>query len=887
MINMNFGKIEKKWQRFWKRKKLFEPEINSKEAFYIQVAYPYPSGSMHIGHARTYTVTDIIAKFNLMKGKNVLMPMGWHVSGTPVIAAVEALQNGDAETIKKFRENFHIPEKELEQLKTPAGFVKYMIDKAEYGYKKGFNILGLGIDWRRELTTIDPQYNKFIEWQYRKLKEKGYVKQGTYPVRFCPHDNSPVGDHDLSKGEGVGISEMTLLKFEYEDAFLVAGTLRPETVFGQTNLWINPDVEYGKYNVNEEKWIMSEECANKLKAQGKKIVFVEKIKGKDIIGKHCKAPGLNKKIIILPAGFCDPNIGTGIVTSVPSDAPYDYIALKDMTKKVCEKYGLDYEEVKNIKPIPIIKSKYGEMAAETICKEMGIKSQKDVEKLEKATAFVYKEGFNNGVMIVKKLAGKNVKEAKEDIKKELIANGEADVMYELEDEVVCRCGTRCIVNVLDDQWFVAYGDSKWKEDAKATLENMNIIPELYRTQYENSFDWLDDKPCTREKGLGTKFPFEKNKIVEPLGDSTIYMAYFTISHLIKDVPADKLTDKVFDYIFLGEGDVEKIKKIIPNIEEMRASFEYWYPLQYNVSAIELIPNHMSFSIFQHTAIFPESKRQLGTLNLGMVIMEGQKMSSSKGNVILINDICKEIGVDMVRLFLMNSVEIWEEMDWRTDAVVSGVKNVKSLISKLEKAEGNIGRNKKDWLTNKLNQRINNYLKHMEKFELRKAVQEIVFQFIKDVKWHIRRGGIISATVKKEWAKAIAPFMPHVAEELWSGTSRTERSAVQQNGYSACKESVFKEVLTEKNYDEELDKKEDALRVLLEDLQKIAKMVGEYKRIYVYAVPGDKELYGSSEKFLSKEMNAKVKVYVVNDKGIKDPEGKAKKAKPGKPGVWFS
>ena len=115
---MEFEKIEKKWQSFWAKEKIFEPEPDKREGFYLQVAYPYPSGSMHIGHARTYTVTDIIAKFNMLKGKNVLMPMGWHVSGTPVIAAVEALQRGDEKTLSKFRDNFHIPEKEIEELKT-------------------------------------------------------------------------------------------------------------------------------------------------------------------------------------------------------------------------------------------------------------------------------------------------------------------------------------------------------------------------------------------------------------------------------------------------------------------------------------------------------------------------------------------------------------------------------------------------------------------------------------------------------------------------------------------------------------------------------------------------------------------------------------------------
>ncbi|MBW1936436.1 MAG: class I tRNA ligase family protein, partial [Deltaproteobacteria bacterium] len=179
---MDFKSMEEKWQKYWAEQKVFEPEIDkNKQAFYIQAAYPYPSGAMHIGHARTYTVSDIIAKYNMLKGKNVLMPMGWHVSGTPVIAAVEALQRGDEKTVKMFTERFHIPKEDLKYLTaSPESFVEYMINKAKYGYKAGFKKLGLGIDWRRELKTIDEQYQRFIEWQYKKLYAKGYIRKGHY-----------------------------------------------------------------------------------------------------------------------------------------------------------------------------------------------------------------------------------------------------------------------------------------------------------------------------------------------------------------------------------------------------------------------------------------------------------------------------------------------------------------------------------------------------------------------------------------------------------------------------------------------------------------------------------------------------------------------------------
>ncbi|MCX6801700.1 MAG: class I tRNA ligase family protein [Candidatus Diapherotrites archaeon] len=358
---MDFASIEKKWQKEWQDTRLFEPEVDPKRpAFYIQVAFPYPSGAMHIGHGRTYAVTDIMAKYHMLKGYNVLMPMGWHVSGTPVIAAVEALQKGVEKTVKIFNENSRIPKEDFKYLTAnPESFVDYMVNKAEYGYKAGFHKLGFGIDWRRELKTIDPTYKKFIEWQYKKLYAKGYIKKGRYPVRYCPKDNNPVGDHDLAEGEGLGIQEFTILKFKMDNGkFIVAATLRPETVYGQTNLWIGPEAEYMIIKAGNEEWIGSSEFLEKLKSQRSGVEKTGTIKGTDLVGKSAMAPGIDRKVLILPCSFCDPKTGTGIVTSVPSDAPIDLVALLDLQKdkEMIKKYKLDEKEVLALKTIPIIKT---------------------------------------------------------------------------------------------------------------------------------------------------------------------------------------------------------------------------------------------------------------------------------------------------------------------------------------------------------------------------------------------------------------------------------------------------------------------------------------------------------------------------------------------------
>ncbi|MEM2886327.1 MAG: class I tRNA ligase family protein [Thermoproteota archaeon] len=236
--------FEEKWRRRWEESKAFEsnPEPG-RPKFFITVAYPYPNSPQHIGHARTYTLTDAHARFLRMRGFNVLLPMAFHYTGTPVLSMSKRLAANDRELVEEFTKTYNVPVEKLEEFKEPLNIAKYFHEEIKAGMKE----MGYSFDWRREFTTIDPQYSRFIEWQFKKLFQRGYIKRGSHPVGWCPNDGNPVGQHDTKGDVEPEIEEFVLIKFRFDDGyFFPTATLRAETVFGVTNAWINPEEEYAR-----------------------------------------------------------------------------------------------------------------------------------------------------------------------------------------------------------------------------------------------------------------------------------------------------------------------------------------------------------------------------------------------------------------------------------------------------------------------------------------------------------------------------------------------------------------------------------------------------------------------------------------------------------------
>ncbi len=773
------AEIETRWRQRWASEGRYEADPDPEtDATFITVPYPYPSGGMHIGHARTYTVPDVYARYRRQQGDNVLFPIAWHVTGTPIIGAVERLKQGDQDQIASLQNAFGVPESDLTNLETPMGYARYFIEEADSSYKNGMRQLGLSIDWRREFTTEDERYKKFITWQYETLRERGLLEKGLHPVNYCTNEQQPVTTHDLLEGEDAEFQEYTLIKFHDEEAVYPMATLRPETVRGVTNAFVDPEATYVKATVDDETWIVAEPTLRKLDLQSRTVDQIEEFSGQELVGRSVSNPVTDESILILPAAFVDTDNGTGVVMSVPAHSPDDYIALQEAKERADElaRYGIDPEAVRAIEPVPILDIEmYGTIPAQDVIEEYDIESQSD-PALEEATQELYNREYHQGRLhdTYGEFGGAVIEEVRDDLTAAYQSRGAFDSLYDFSEDVVCRCGGD--VEVAEQEtWFLRYNDPEWVRKVDLAIDNLDTIPESTREQYHHTVDWLEEWPCIRNYGLGTPLPWDEEFIIEPLSDSTIYMAYYTIAHRIQDIPVEDLDRDFFDTLFYGS---ESVEEADPNALALREEFDHWYPVDYRCSAEDLISNHLTFFLYHHAELFEEAHWPQGITTMGMGLLEGEKMSSSKGHVILPGEAIGEYGADTVRFFLLNSSEPWQDFDWRDDAVASAHDQLDRFWNRaIELIDGPAGDEAAlepidRWLLGKLQGTVESVTEALEQFETRTASQEAFYRFEEHLRWYRRRTDLdrpgarwTLREVLKTRLRLLAPIVPFLANEL--------------------------------------------------------------------------------------------------------------------------
>ncbi|MCS7122895.1 MAG: leucine--tRNA ligase [Candidatus Micrarchaeota archaeon] len=721
---------EEKILELWEREGRHIARMNQeKPKYFITAAFPYPNSPQHIGHARTYTLADVMARYYRLLGYSVLFPMGFHVTGTPIVAMADRIKEGDKELFEIFEKIYGIPREQYTKLTDPKDLVLFFANEIETGMRR----MGYMIDWSRKFYTFDPKFERFIHWQMKKLYDKGFLIRGKHPIPYSPRLNSSVGAHDTKGDIDPEIEEYTGILFESPYGYLVASTLRPETIYGITNIWIREDVEYIVLET-DKKIIVSEEAWKRLKYQFSNYREIGRLKGKELIGKNVKVPLLGIEIPIIHGSIVKPEEGTGIVMSVPGHSVYD---------------NFEYRKLK--REYPIIISINGKPS------DAGQRIPENGD-LEMANKELYRDEFTNGYHIPLKMS---VKEARERTKEDLYRIDRAIRIYKIANgPIYSRAGDEVVVKILDDQWFINYGDRSWKRLAQEHLNSMKIIPEEFRTRFKNTIEWLDRKACTRSRGLGTRFLYDQSQIVESLSDSTIYMAVYILVPYLNNYRVEQLDESFFDYIFYGIG-----KPIDSTHERMREEFLYWYGVDARHSGVDLITNHLTFYIFNHVALFPKEKLPKAIVTNGSVLMDGKKMSKSLGNIIPLKRAIEQYGADTVRMAVVANSDIKSDTNF-SDTIAKGIKErIHGFIELFRrKGEGNV--DIQNWIRTRFYSRLKEIKELYSNYEIKRVADSLFYEFYNDLQWAIRRGmNSIPDDVIRYWNIAMFPIIPFTTDML--------------------------------------------------------------------------------------------------------------------------
>ena len=628
--------IEKKWQKNWEeRNSYFTPDESEKPKYYALSMFPYPSGRLHMGHVRNYTITDVIARFKKMQGFNVLHPIGWDSFGLPAENA--AMKHGANPAIWT-DEN-----------------IAYMT--------KQLKMLGISYDWEREVTTCKPDYYKWTQWLFLQLYKKGLAYKKEAAVNWCETcatvlANEQVIDgkcwrcdelvkkkylsqwflkitdyaeqllQDLDKLEGwgdnvktmqanwIGKSTGTILRFKVveKDMEIPVFTTRPDTAFGITYLVVAPEYkDIEALTTPENKQKVEEYRENARKMTEIERLSTERTKTGVPLGTHCINPFTGEEFPLWTADYALAEYGTGAVMAVPAHDERDF----DFAKK----YDLPINVVISPPNVPIATK----------------------EELERYMALENQAGAytNSGIMINSaEFNGKSNEEAKKLITQKAIDGGfgEFKTQYRLRDWLISRqrywgapipvvycekCGVQPV------------------EDAKLPI----LLPE------DVDFKVVGKSPIlTSETFINTACPCcggaakrETDTMDTFMCSSWYYLRY-----------ADpKNAEKPFD------------KNIVDS----------WLPVDQYVGGIEHAILHLLYSRFFTKALkdigllsFDEPFKNL--LTQGMVLKDGSKMSKSKGNTVDPDEIFENYGADTARLFILSDSPPARDFDW-SDAGVEG------------------------------------------------------------------------------------------------------------------------------------------------------------------------------------------------------------------------
>jgi leucyl-tRNA synthetase len=428
-----------------------------------------------------------------------------------------------------------------------------------------------------------------------------------------------------------------------------------------------------------------------------------------------------------------------------------------------------------------------------LCADLKIASQNDKEKLAEAKEIAYTKGFYEGIMIIGEFAGQKVPDAKLLVRDLLMKQGLAMLYWEPEKQVISRSGDECVV-ALTDQWYLDYGEADWRALTQRCLAGMQCYAADTRNEFELTLKWLKEWGCSRSFGLGTRMPWDAQYLIESLSDSTIYMAYYTVAHLLQGgvidgsvngplgISASDLTDEVWEFVLLG-APVSSACKIAPeSLAKLRGEFTYWYPVDLRTSGRDLVKNHLTFWMYNHTAIFPEAMWPKAVRTNGHLQLNNAKMAKQTGNFLTLKESIFKFSADAMRLVLAEAGDsnedanfnesdadkriLWltTELNW-VESIISGAASAATVSGPIDRLVDRI-------FENKIRKCVNTATAAYEAANYNKAVVAGFFEMqlardeyrtlLSDRPYH---KDLLMLFIRCQ-TLLLAPITPHLCEHLW-------------------------------------------------------------------------------------------------------------------------
>ncbi|HZY93110.1 MAG TPA: class I tRNA ligase family protein [Thermoplasmata archaeon] len=780
---------EEYWQRRWAERGLARAErVVGREKFFALVAYPGASGFLHVGHLRGLVYADAFHRFHRMRGRQVFFPNGTHASGLPAVTFAQKVRDRDPVTVAQLRDN-GIPEEEWGELEEPVAAARAL----GIHYLAVYRRMGLLIDESAYVTTVDDDYQAFIRWQFHRLEGHRALVQAPHYASVCPVCG-PVSvdpsETDLSSGGDAEWVIFQTVPFTMDDGrILLAATLRPETVFGATNLWVHPTTPLVVWHDGPHAYLVSRSGGERLVEQhggrlGHEVAVSE------LLGRTARAPLTGFNVPIFPSDLVDPQIGSGVVMSVPAHAPADWLAVEALS----ESERARVPRIGEVVVLPEATSLGGSEAAllagsgppaERAVAATGARSLADTEALDAATERLYRLEFARGRMRPDLVDGASVPEARVRVTTQLKSLPGGLELQEFSKPVLCRNGHAVVIRKVPDQWFIHYSDQDWKATTRALVGRMRFFPAEYGAELPSILDWYQDRACTRRgRWLGTPFPLDSSWVIEPIADSTFYPAYYVVRRFVAAgrLALPQLTDAFFDYVFLGLGPGEPaVARDL--LEEVRAEFTYWYPLDANIGGKEHKRVHFPLFLYTHALFLPpELQPRAIFVNWWLTEKGGGKISKKKvlskgGAVPPIGEAFERWGADALRLFNFQAASPHQDIEWDeglVDAATGKLAEIERVVREVSVPGGEGPVELDRWLESELHRVTQRSLDAWEAFETRPAAELVFAHLPALLRRYLQRGGGPGPMMDRAidcWLRLMNPIAPHLSEEL--GAARGE------------------------------------------------------------------------------------------------------------------